>query len=158
MKTSRSNIGKGCSGVFLSYELLKKRYSDAVLKSFEAAAYDGKTALKTLELRYNHNHDSKGRFCSGGGSGSVGAKLKKSSNGLTNGKNNVRLDSNGVPFKYPTVNLPKREYSNVVSEIGRWWHTKYQGKEFCQLDFTNKTYYFENRGIGDYNIYRVKKG
>ena len=103
------------------------------------------------ELRYNPYHDpSNGRF-TGGGSGST------ASESLTNSKNNVRLDSNGVPFRYPTVNLPKKEYANVMSEIGRQWHVKYQGKEFCQLDFTDKKYYFENRGIGDYNIYRVRK-
>ena len=76
---------------------------------------------------------------------------------MTKNKNNVRLDSNGVPFRYPTVNLPKKEYAEVMGEIGRWWHTKFEGKELCRLDFTDKTYYFENRGIGDYNIYRVKK-
>lgn len=106
----------------------------------------------------NYTKDEHGRFngstSSGGGSGNA----KKSAKSLTNGKKNVRLDSNGIPFKYPTVNLPKKEYANVVSEIGRLWHTKYQGEDFCQLEFTKKTYYFENRGIGDYNIYRVKKG
>ena len=103
------------------------------------------------ELRYNPYHDpGNGRFTGGGGGGTA-------SESLTNSKNNVRLDSNGVPFRYPTVNLPKKEYANVMSEIGRQWHVKYQGKEFCQLDFTDKKYYFENRGIGDYNIYRVRK-
>ena len=112
---------------------------------------------RKAEFRHNPYHDpATGRFTSGGGSsGGVGKSIPK---GLTKIKNNVRLDSNGVPFRYPTVNLPKKEYAEVMGEIGRWWHTKFEGKELCRLDFADKTYYFENRGIGDYNIYRVKKG
>ena len=124
---------------------LKMRYDAALLRSIESSVYDGKTPL--YEIRYNHNHDGKGRFCSGG-----------RSVGLTTSRKNVRLDSNGVPFSYPTVKLSKKEYADVMGEIGRCWHSKYQGKELCHLEFTDKTYYFENRGIGDYNIYRVKKG
>lgn len=45
---------------------LKMRYDAALLRSFESSAYDGKTPL--YEIRYNHNHDGKGRFCSGGSS------------------------------------------------------------------------------------------
>lgn len=77
---------------------------------------------------------------------------------MTNELKDVRLDSNGKPFKYPTIKLPKKEYANVMDEIGRNWNSKFEGKEMCRLKFTNKTYYFENRGIGDYNIYHVEKG
>ena len=66
-----------------------------------------------------------------------------------------RVDKNGVPFKYDTIYLDPKEYKNVVDEIGRWYPKKYVGKAFCHCDFTDKTYYFENRGIGDYNIYEV---
>ena len=45
---------------------LKMRYDAALLRSIESSAYDGKTPL--YEIRYNHNHDGKGRFCSGGSS------------------------------------------------------------------------------------------
>lgn len=76
---------------------------------------------------------------------------------MTKNTANVKLDSEGKPFKFKAVQLPKKEYAEVMSEIGRWWHTKYDGVEFCRMDFTDKTYFFENRGIGDYNIYNVRR-
>lgn len=45
-----------------------------------------------------------------------------------------------------------------MSAISENWHVKYEGKELCILRFVNKTYFFENRGFGDYNIYGVEKG
>ena len=113
----------------------------------------GEVRADDMELRFNPNHDDRGRFASGGGGGS-----SKSGTGLTKPKKGVKLDSNGKPFNYPTVKLPKKEYANVMDEIGRNWNSKYEGKEMCRLKFTNKTYFFENRGIGDYNIYHVEKG
>lgn len=99
---------------------------------------------RVAELRYNPYHDPKnGRFTSG--------------SSLTKTVKSVRLDSKGSSFRYPTINLPKKEYADVIGEIGRLWHTKYQGKALCVLSFTDKVYYFENRGIGDYNIYAVEK-
>ena len=89
-----------------------------------------------------------GRWASGG-SGTGGD--------LTNTQESVRLDSNGVPFNYPNVYLPPKEYKNFTDQVGRTWHSKYKGKELCRYTTTKKTYYFENRGIGDYNIYRVKE-
>lgn len=101
----------------------------------------------------NYIKDDKGRFAgSRPGSGAGGSSVKT---GLTKSSKNVRLDSNGIPFQYPTVELPYKEYKTVNDEIGMCWHSKYQGKELCRIVFTHKTYYFENRGIGDYNIYRV---
>lgn len=38
-----------------------------------------KLKTHTLSIRYNHNHDSKGRFSSGGGGGGGGGKINKSS-------------------------------------------------------------------------------
>ena len=109
------------------------------------------------ELRYNESHDDRGCFTFGKSGGSSG-KTGTGKSDLTNELKDVRLDSNGKPFKYPTIKLPKKEYANVMDEIGRNWNSKYEGKEMCRLKFTNKTYYFENRGIGDYNIYHVEKG
>ena len=109
------------------------------------------------EQRFNENHDDRGRFTFGKSGGSSG-KTGTGKSDLTNELKDVRLDSTGKPFKYPTIKLPKKEYANVMDEIGRNWNSKYEGKEMCRLKFTNKTYYFENRGIGDYNIYHVEKG
>lgn len=57
---------------------------------------------------------------------------------MTKNTVNVKLDSEGKPFKFKAVQLPKKEYAEVMSEIGRWWHTKYDGVEFCRMDFTDK--------------------
>lgn len=89
-----------------------------------------------------------------GGSSSKGKTSKKS--GLTKGKKSVKLDSYGRPYKYPEVRLPPKEYANVMDEIGRWYDSKFKNEPFCRLKFTRKTYYFENHGLGDYNIYAVE--
>ena len=78
-----------------------------------------------------------------------------SNSGLTDSSESVRLDSNGVPFNYPRVEIPPKEYAEFIDQVGRTWHSKYEGKELCIYANTKKLYYFENRGIGDYNIYRV---
>ena len=126
-----------------------------------------KNLLTGEERAFNPNQprDGHGRWAATGG-GRIASITKRYSNGgarpkksdLTNTENNVRLDSNGKPFNYPTVKLPKKEYANVMDEIGRNWHSKYEGKEICRMKFINKVYFFENRGIGDYNIYHVEKG
>ena len=109
-----------------------------------------KLLLEEAETRHNPYHDPvTGRF-------TTAPKGKSKSKALTKQKNNVRLDSRGKPFKFSTVNLPPKEYANVMSDIGRRWNTCYKGKELCRLEFTDKTYYFENHGIGDYNVYKVK--
>lgn len=95
---------------------------------------------------------------SGGGSVSSSGGSVSSNGGLTNSIKNVKMDLNGKPFKYPSVRLPKKEYAKVMSAISENWHVKYEGKKLCILRFVNKTYFFENRGFGDYNIYGVEKG
>lgn len=113
------------------------------------------TGYITPEYRYSPDQprDNHGRFTDAGGSDSSGGNAD-----LTESSGSVRLDSNGVPFKYPTVRLPKKEYANVMDEIGRRWNSNYENLEYCRIKFSRKTYYFENRGIGDYNIYKVMKG
>lgn len=120
---------------------------------------EGGIAVDDEENRFSPDQprDEHGRFTFGSGGGSSG-KAGTSKNDLTNASKDVRLDSNGKPFEYPTIKLPKKEYANVMDEIGRNWNSNYEGLEYCRLKFSNKTYYFENRGIGDYNIYKVKKG
>lgn len=97
---------------------------------------------------YENEYDSGGN---GGG--------KSSSKSLTDAPKNgtVRLDMNGVPYYYPTYNLPKNEYAHVFSEISTNWHTNFKGIAYCELNFSKKVYLFENRGFGDYNIYDVIK-
>ena len=94
---------------------------------------------------------SEKRLYSGGGS--------SGKSGLTKSENDVKLDSNGVPFRYPEARIDnKAEYRDVMENIADRYKKYYEGKELCTLDFVDKTYYFENHGFGDYNIYRIKKG
>lgn len=125
----------------------------------------GEERADDIELRFNPNHDDRGRFASGGGGGghiaamtklysNGGAKPKKSD--LTKSENSVKLDSNGVPFKYPEVHIDdKKEYAAFMDQVGLRYEKYYEGNEFCHISFTNKTYLFENHGRGDYNIYRI---
>ena len=84
-----------------------------------------------LEQRYNKNHGDDGRFSSGsGGSGTIPEGFTK-----------------------PTLMLPKKEYANVYSEISTNY-AKYEGYEFCVHITARCSYYFENHGFGEYNIYR----
>lgn len=67
-----------------------------------------------------------------------------------------RLDSKGSPFQFPTMELAKREYARIVSEINTCY-TLYEGQLFCvhnSYDFNDGafSYYFENHGYNDYNI------
>ncbi len=77
---------------------------------------------------------------------------------LTNGANDdtIRKDMNGIPFNYPTVYVPPVEYAHFTEEVGTYYDN-YKGDEFThfQSAIFGKIYFFENRGIGDYNIYRV---
>lgn len=113
----------------------------------------GQTTTLNEEMRaYNPNQprESNGQFASTGGSSGGG--------GLTKPSKNVRLDSNGIPFKYPNIQLPRREYRAFMDAVSDGYETKYEGKEFCRLPTAKKVYYFENRGLGDYNVYRIDKG
>lgn len=118
------------------------------------------------ELRYNPNHDEKGRFAERNRltEGNKNAKIKQivsnDDGSITvnykeeKPKTAKRTDKNGIPFKYDTVSLDPKEYKNVIDEIGRWY-SLYENQPFCSCDFSTKSYLFENCGIGDYNIYEV---
>ncbi len=107
------------------------------------------------ELRYREDQarDEHGRFTNEGGSSA--SSSDNGGNDLTDGSESVRLDSNGVPFKYPNVKVSKKEYARFMSQVDLKYDTHYLGKEYCHIEFTDKTYLFENRGRGDYNIYRI---
>ena len=61
----------------------------------------------TFELRYREDQarDEHGRFTDEGGSSA--SSSDNGGNDLTDGSESVRLDSNGVPFKYPNVKVSK---------------------------------------------------
>ena len=66
--------------------------------------------------------------------------------------NKPRLDMNGEPFSKPTLYLPVAEYKRVTSEISTNYGN-HRGKPFSQVEIEGKTYEFENRRFGDYNIF-----
>ncbi len=113
--------------------------------------------FRYIEVRYREDQarDEHGRFIDEGGSSA--SSSDNGGNDLTDHSESVRLDSNGVPFNYPNIELPYKEYKSFTDNVGMVYHSKYEGKEYCRYSTTRKTYYFENRGIGDYNIYRVKE-
>ncbi len=68
-----------------------------------------------------------------------------------------RFDSNGKPFLFPTMELDKSEYVRIVSEINTCY-TMYRDQEFCVHDSYDIhdgafSYYFENHGYNDYNVF-----
>ena len=66
---------------------------------------------RLLELRYNHNHDEKGRFCSGGGGGRMSSSSSKKlySNGGANPDKSV--DNSSDNTEKPPSNTDKSEKS-----------------------------------------------
>lgn len=127
------------------------RYYECVIRLHELE-YD-------FEIRGNGQNYTKGEHGRFTGSKPAGGSGKVSLKGLTNTKQRVimRIDMEGKPFDFPAVVLPTAEYSHVCSEISTHWHTKYKGYDYGEINFSDKTYYFENRRFGDYNIYKVKK-
>ena len=92
------------------------------------------------EIRYNENHDEKGRFTFG--SGSSGKTGKK---GLTKKSSRVRMG-------YKEIKL-------VTSEINTYYHSRYEGKRICRYysGKYSKVYEFENKGFGDYRFTKAAK-
>lgn len=93
---------------------LKMRYDAALLRSIESSVYDGKTPL--YEIRYNHNHDGKGRFCSGGSSvRNITLKQLDKSAGSDIIKENIIIGrSVGAASKNYPVRLPSGNHAKIV--------------------------------------------
>ena len=71
-------------------------------------------------------------------------------------KQKVRLDSNGIPFEFPTLILDKAEFGKIVSEINSYYSIYVEKKyatHYSTLDDGCCMYLFENHGFNDYNIY-----
>ena len=69
-----------------------------------------------IELRYNHNHDEKGRFCSGGGGGRLSSSSENSEKNLESGisgKRNQKTYENAVDLEY----INSKEYKNKFKGI-----------------------------------------
>lgn len=108
-----------------------------------------KREITDTELRFNPYHDPQnGRFTISG----VSRK-----NTLTNSQKSVKLDSKGVPYKYPELRLPKKEYGKVIRAIDDLYASKYEGKSKGWLTLSKGTYKFEIHGFNEYNIYEKRK-
>ena len=96
------------------------------------------------------HRDPDGKFASGGG-GSSGKKTKT-----------PPLDTKGERFTRPRKQLPPKEYGKVMRDINKDFDRLFEGKEFCAITTVVKikgkdtyaTYFFENHGFDDYNVYR----
>ena len=88
----------------------------------------GESRAEDIELRYNHNHDSKGRFASGSGGGGIANMTKLYSNGSAKPKEGV--DKSGE--------------SDII-EIDKDTLKKYLGKPITQTDNQHvREWYYAN--------------
>ena len=76
---------------------------------------------------------------------------------LTGNRQNVKLDSKGIPYEYPELRLPKEEYGKVIRAIDDLYASKYEGKSKGWLTLSKETYKFEIHGFNEYNIYEKRK-
>ena len=106
--------------------------------------------ITDTELRFNPYHDPKnGRFTA-----SKGVSQK---NKLTTSQKSVKLDSKGVPYKYPELRLPKKEYGKVIRAIDDLYASKFEGRSNGWLTLSKEAYHFEIHGFNEYNIYEKRK-
>lgn len=75
---------------------------------------------------------------------------------VDNSGESVKIDSYGMPYKYPGYRLSKAEYGKVVHEIDTWYYRKYDGKTDGWLIMPNASYHFEIHGFNEYNIYEKR--
>ena len=119
----------------LGYDLAKKLYDRRI--------WEAEQKYLKAELRFNPNHGKDGKFTSG--------------NGLTSGGKGVKIDSKGVPYKYPELRLPKKEYGKVIHEIDTNFHGRYEGQKYGLIDVANSRYKFEIHEFNEYNIVEKEK-
>lgn len=99
----------------------------------------GESRAEDIELRYNHNHDEKGRFALSRGGGAKKGLTKKSSG----------------------VKMGKKERKLIVSEINTYYDKRFKGKKFgtYHSGTYSKTYEFEIKGFNEYQFtksYKIK--
>ncbi len=100
----------------------------------------GEERAEDMELRFNPNHDDRGRFTSGSGGGSRSKKT-----GLTN--------------KSASAKIGKKELKDITSQINTYYSKRYEGKTagiYYSGEYS-KAYEFDIFGYGDYYFNKVKK-
>lgn len=105
--------------------------------------------LRAVEVRGNGQNATYGK-----GHKFTGSKPK----GIDKSQKSVKLDSKGVPYNYPELRLPKKEYGKVIRAIDDLYASKYEGKSKGWLTLSKETYKFEIHGFNEYNIYEKRKG
>lgn len=102
-----------------------------------------KTKILAGEFRYNHNHDSKGRFSSGGGGGGSSSGGSGSSGGTP-----ARIGDNGEPGHTG----PLKSYEKKSLEQGNTYEFAHQlRKRFPKLSEENG--FTEEKAINSYQAY-----
>lgn len=105
-----------------------------------------------IELRYNHNHDEKGRFCSGVGGGRLSSEKKLYSNGGANPEKAV--DKSGKSDKISsdevsatgTNSLKQKGFPNKQKLNNHWQNGRTHKDEYTSDGITTKEQY-EKRGV-----------
>lgn len=69
------------------------------------------------------------------------------------------IDSGGFPYSRPGFWLDPKEYRKICSEINQIYYAQYCKKRIAAhisfgIDGRPYTYWFENHGFNDYNIYQ----
>lgn len=109
---------------------------------------------RLLELRYNHNHDEKGRFCSGGGGGRMSSSSEKKlySNGGANSEKSVdkskkddKINSDEISAT-GTNSLKKKGFPNKQKLNNHWQNGRTHKDEYISDGIITKEQY-EKRGV-----------
>lgn len=105
-----------------------------------------------IELRYNHNHDQKGRFCSGGGGGRLSSEKKLYSNGganpekaVDNSEKNDKINSGEVSATGEN-SLKKKGFPNKQKLNNHWQNGRTHANEYKADGIITKEQY-EKRGV-----------
>ncbi len=120
---------------------------------------------RLLELRYNHNHDEKGRFCSGGGGGRMSSSSDKRlySNGGANPKKDIDKSEKSDIIKTRngkdrandfSANWSKASLNNTVEKfkLDKQSAINQKGKIIYSSDYTNITVVYDING----NYFRIQ--
>lgn len=83
-------------------------------------------------------------------------KCKTGYNRDSNGNLYIPYDQKGNAFGMPNYYLPPKTYNRIRSKINTYYDSKHKGKRFSHYSTPKKTYYFENHGFDDFNIYDVE--
>lgn len=95
-----------------------------------------------IELRYNHNHDSKGRFASGsGGGGAVKKSIDKSSG------------SGKIEKRPKSMKIGKKERERLRHQIATDFPNLKPDGEIHNYENRNHFYRFSVNSLGDYSYH-----